>query len=116
MKNRSIKMKKRTGHYKDTGVEYAYERKLRGSGYRLCLVFANDLELMPNKFENYAPKTIDGWIWRRAIKKYLENETNIPQKYNYKIVKAVGFWRDIYPLVYEVWIKGKWYKFKNRSK
>lgn len=96
-----------TGHYKDVGDEYVYERKLREEGYRLCLVCANDLDLMPNKFKKYALKTTDGWAWRRTIKKYLENETKIPIKYDYKIVRAVGFWRDIYPLVYEVWVKDK---------
>ena len=96
-----------TGHYKDVGEEYAYERKLREGGYRLCLIFANDLGLMPNKFENYAPKTTDGWIWRRTIKEYLERETKIPKKYSYKIVRGVRYWKDIYPFVYEVWIREK---------
>ena len=100
-------MEKRTGHYKDVGDEYVYERKLREMGYRLCLVFTDSLEFMPNKFKNYCPKTTDGWIWRRAIKKYLESETRVPQKYNYKIVRAVGFWKDLYSLVYEVWIKDR---------
>jgi len=96
-----------TGHYKDVGDEYTYERDLRKQGYMLHFIFANDLQLMPNRFEKYAPRTTDGWTWRRVIKKYLENETKIPKEYDYKIVKAVGFWKDLYPLVYEVWIKPK---------
>lgn len=96
-----------TGHYKDVGDEYVYERKLREGGYRLCLGVTNDLGIMPPKFKNYAPKTTDGWVWRRAIKEYLEKETKIPKKYLYKIVRAVGYWRDLYPFVYEVWVKDR---------
>lgn len=99
-----------TGHYKDVGEEYVYERKLREQGFRICpalTVTYSNSPVCPNKFEKYAPKTERGWDWRRAIKKYLDNETEIPQKYDYKIVRAVGYWKDLYLFVYEIWIRGE---------
>lgn len=91
---------------------YKYQDQLHTQGYEeiRSLTFGNGFAWRrdnPKDFEDYMPDSDNSWDWRRAIKKYLE-EKNIPAIFNfkdYKIVKAVGYHKDLWLFVYEVWVK-----------
>jgi len=100
-----------TGHYKD-GELYAYQKRLLAMDYNVFggayLVFGlgntgGGINHDPKNWEKYQPENYNGWEWRRAIKDYLLKETNIRK--DFVIVKAVGYWRDLHPLIYEVYLK-----------
>jgi len=94
--------------YKDVGEEYSYQRKMRDSGFKRIewLTFEPGRHNPGNFDEKYHPKNNNLLDWRRAIKKFIEKETDIPKKYSeYKIMKAVGYWKDLHLFVYEIFVK-----------
>lgn len=102
-----------TGKYKEAPDRYAYQIALEETGYRLGDVFyggggPQGSTIGPYDFDkNYPPEDETAWAYRRAIKEFIKGHPEIYGKYDYKIVKAVGYWRDLYPFVYEIWVKPK---------
>ena len=90
------------GPYKDVGERYAYQIPLEWEGFKLYATFTDNN--CPKDFE-FPPKD-DGWAMRRAIKKWIEGHPAIFGDKDWKIVRANGYWRDLYgDYVYEIWIK-----------
>jgi len=101
-----------TGHYKDVGERYAYQRELESKGFERMeyLTFGcgspSEKELNPEVFyNNYQPEKSDAMEWRKAIKRFIQKEIKELEGKKYRIVKAVGYWRDLWLFVYEVWVK-----------
>ncbi len=90
------------GKYKDVGEKYAYQIPLEYDGLKLYSPFTYDN--YPGDFE--FPPTNNGWIMRKAIKKWALEHPAILGGCEYRIVRANGYWRDLHGnYVYELWIK-----------
>lgn len=92
-----------SGHYKDVGERYAYQIPLEQDGFVQHFAFTYN-GLYPKDFEFPKPET--GWNMRRAIKEWIERHPEFSEKFEWKIVRANGYWRDLHgDFVYEVWVK-----------
>ncbi len=85
--------------------DHKYERELRLKGYELILVFSDNPHTSDKGFEKYRPNSFKGWDWRRAIELFLKNHPLFVENKNFKIIKGVGYWRDLHNIVYEVWTR-----------
>ncbi len=100
-----------TGHYKEAPDTYAYQRELESHGFeRMCgMSFgcgAGESNLNPSVFyKRYQPEGSDPREWRKAIQEYINKEVPELRCKTFKIVRAVGYWRDLWEFVYEVWVK-----------
>jgi len=106
--------------YKDTW--YAYEIRLRDQGFRRRDVFyccghpgpeTHGTEGPLNFDEDYWSRwdihTGTSWDFRRLLKEFITEHRNDYFKdfSEIKIVKGIGYWKDLNPLVYELWVKVK---------
>ncbi len=106
--------------YKDCGESYAYQRPLENRGYYLQDIFwpfgSPGCEGHHNGIldfdEEYQPLFIKTkrttWDFRRLLKKFLESHKDDYYKgKDTEMVKAVGYWKDLHPFVYEVWVRNR---------
>lgn len=90
--------------YKDVGEVYTYQIQLLNEGYNLyCPFLYSDY---PKDF--LFPHPYNGWSMRNAIKKWINENSKFFENFDWQIVRANGYWRDLHgDYVYEVWIRKK---------
>ncbi|OIO38053.1 MAG: hypothetical protein AUJ71_03965 [Candidatus Omnitrophica bacterium CG1_02_49_16] len=94
--------------YKGEFESYSYQDKWHRLGYEHIgwLTFGPGFADSPKDFVRPNGNAL---VWRRAILKYIEplKKTDEYKDRDLRVVMAVGYWRDLYPFVYEVFGKIK---------
>ncbi len=86
-------------------LDHKCEQNLMRQGYEHVLTFGDNPNNCEEGFEKHKPNNLDGWQWRRAIKLWLKEHPKWIEKKEYKIVRGIGYWRDLHNIVYEVWMR-----------
>ena len=90
------------GRTKDAGELYAYEVPLIAAGFECVRMFL--YWNLPEDFD--ASLGIDGWAWRRAVRKWIIAHPAEWIGKEYRVIRGTGYHRDLHgDAVYEIWAK-----------